>query len=211
MHVPEHFAETRLEELHRIMRVHPFGLLVTHTEAGLGADHLPFVLDADRGAFGTLIFHVARANPVWRALADGDPALVVFRGAHGYVSANWYASRHDTPEQAPTWNYQAVHAHGRVRILDDVRSVHAMVARLVRQQESAQPQPWKLSDAPSDYVGAELAQVVGLELEITRLEGQQKLSQNKDDSDFASAVAALEARGEVALANEMKRVRPCGD
>lgn len=210
MHVPDHFAETRLDELHRIMREHPFGLLVTHTGAGLGADHLPFVLDVDRGAFGTLIFHVARANPVWRALDDGDPALVVFRGAHGYISANWYASRHDTPEQAPTWNYQAVHAHGRVRIFDDPSKAHGMVARLVRQQESAQPQPWKLSDAPPDYVDGELAHVVGMEIEITRLQGQQKLSQNKDGRDFASAMAALEARGETGLASEMKRARDLG-
>lgn len=171
---------------------------------------VPFVLDVDRGALGTLVFHVARANPVWKALDDGDPALAVFRGAHGYISANWYASRDENPEQAPTWNYQAVHTHGRVRICDDPRQVHAMVERLVDQQESPQPRPWKLGDAPSGYVDTELAHVVGLELEITRLEGQQKLSQNKDDRDFASAVSALQARGEKALAREMKRLRALG-
>lgn len=210
MHVPDHFAETRREELHRIIRDHPFGMLVTHTAAGLDADHLPFVLDPERGPCGTLIVHLARANPVWTALDDGDPVLVVFRGAHGYISPNWYASTRETPRQAPTWNYQAVHAHGRVRIFDDPQVVRGMVAALVRQQEASMPRPWKMSDAPEDYLAENLAQLVGMEIGITRLEGQQKLSQNKDDRDFASTLAALEERGEAGLAAAMKRVRAPG-
>ena len=206
MYLPSPFAEARPEELHRIIRGHPFGMLITHTAAGLDANHLPFVLDLDRGPLGTLIAHVARANTVWTGLADGDPVLAVFRGAHGYISPNWYASKQETHRHVPTWNYQAVHAHGRVRILDEEKAVRGMVARLTRQQEAPLPEPWKMGDAPADYLAEELAHIVGMEIEITRFEGKQKLSQNRDDRDFASTLAALEERGEAELAAEMRRV-----
>lgn len=207
MYLPSPFAESRPGELHRIIRQHPFGMLITHSATGLDANHLPFVLDPGRGPLGTLLAHVARANPVWTGLADGDPVLVVFRGAHGYISPNWYASTRDTPRQAPTWNYQAVHAHGRVRIFHDDRTVRDMVARLVDQQEAPLPQPWKMSDAPENYLAENIAQLMGMEIEITRLEGQQKLSQNREPRDIASTLAALEERGEAELASEMRRMR----
>ena len=207
MYLPALFAEHRPEELHRIMREHPLAVLVTNTALGLDADHLPFVLDTTRGELGILIAHVTRANPVWTRLADGDEVLVVFRGVHGYISPNWYASKQETHRHVPTWNYEVVHAHGRVRIHDDEKAVRGMVARLTRQQEAQLPIPWKMSDAPADYLAAELAHIVGLEIDITRLEGKRKLSQNRDDRDFASTVAALEQRGDNALAAAMRRAR----
>lgn len=210
MYLPELFAESRPEELQRILRAHPLGMLVTHTAAGLEANHLPFLLDAGRGAHGTLIAHVARANPIWTELQNGDRVLVVFRGAQGYISPNWYPSKQETHRHVPTWNYEVVHAHGVVRIHDDATVVRGIVARLTREHEATQPRPWKMSDAPADFLQEKLAQIVAIEVEIERLEGKRKLSQNRDTRDFVSTTDALEARGDIELAATMRRCRAGG-
>jgi transcriptional regulator len=205
MYVPSLYAETRVEELHRLVREHPLGMMVAMSADGLEAQHIPFVLEAERGGQGVLIAHVARANPVWRELVDGQEVLVVFRGVHGYISPNWYASKQETHEHVPTWNYEVVHAHGRVRVLDDEKFVRGMVAKLTRQLEGHLPEPWKMSDAPAGYLAEQLAHIVGLEVEITRLEGKRKLSQNRERRDFDSTIAALQARGQSELAAAMLR------
>lgn len=207
MYLPAHFAESQPEEMHRIIREHPLGALVTNTEAGLDANHLPFMLDASRGPHGTLSAHLARANAAWTEVADGASVLVIFRGAQGYVSPNWYASKHETHRHVPTWNYEVVHVHGRLRIHDDPRTVAGVVARLTRQHEAGQAHPWRMSDAPADYLVEKIAQIVGIEVEITRLEGKRKLSQNRERRDVESAVQALEERGQGELAAAMKRTR----
>lgn len=207
MYLPELFAESRPAELHHIVRAHPLGMLVTHTAAGLEANHLPFLLDAGRGAQGTLIAHVARANSIWTELQNGDRVLVVFRGAQGYISPNWYPSKQETHRHVPTWNYEVVHAHGIVRIHDDATVVRGIVARLTREHEATQPRPWKMSDAPAEFLQEKLRQIVAIEVEIERLEGKRKLSQNRDKRDFGSTVEALEARGEQELAATMRRCR----
>ena len=208
MYLPSLYSETRLDELHRLIRAHPFGMLVATSPQGLEATHIPFVLEAERGAQGVLIAHVARANPLWRELADGQEVLVVFRGAHGYISPNWYESKREHHQHVPTWNYEIVHAHGRVRVLDDLKFVRGMVAKLTRQQEAALPAPWKMSDAPADYLDEQLAQIVGLEVEVTRLDGKRKLSQNRERRDFDSTVAALQAQGQNELAQAMLAAWP---
>lgn len=207
MYLPPLFAESRPEELHRIIRQHPLGMLITHTVAGLEANHLPFVLDASQGPAGTLLAHVARANPIWTEVRDGDSVLVVFRGAQGYISPNWYPSKHETHRHVPTWNYEIVHAHGRITILDDETFVRGMVARLTRQSEGSEPRPWKMGDAPADYIAEELRQIVGIQIELTRVEGKRKLSQNRDARDFEGTVDALDERGHLELATAMKRSR----
>jgi transcriptional regulator len=210
MYQPPLYEETRVEELHRLIREHPLGILVANLPGRLEAQHIPFVLEAEQGAQGVLIAHVARANPVWEQLVEGASVLVVFRGAHGYISPNWYLSKHEHHQHVPTWNYEIVHVHGRVRVLDDEKFVRGMVAKLTRQQEAPLPEPWKMSDAPADYLAEQLAHIVGLEVEITRIDGKRKLSQNRELRDFDSTVAALQARGQVELANAMLRVRGDG-
>ncbi|HXW09061.1 MAG TPA: FMN-binding negative transcriptional regulator [Steroidobacteraceae bacterium] len=205
MYLPAHFAETEPEELHRIIHEHPLGALVTSTEAGLDANHVPFILDASRGPHGTLVAHVARANPAWTEVADGASVLVIFRGAQGYISPNWYLSKQETHRHVPTWNYEVVHVHGRLRVHDDPSTVGAVVARLTRQHEASQPRPWKMSDAPADFLTDKIRQIVGIEVEITRLEGKRKLSQNREHRDLESAVQALEEQGQGTLAAAMKR------
>jgi len=208
MYLPELYAENRPEALHRFIREHAFGMLVTQTAEGLEANHIPFVLEAERGERGVLLAHVARANPIWRQVRDGQDVLVVFRGVHGYISPNWYESKARTHRHVPTWNYEAVHAHGRISVHDDEKFVRGMVAKLTREQEAAMPQPWKMSDAPADYLAEQLAHIVGIEVELTRLEGKRKLSQNRERRDFDSTVAALRARGQDALAEAMLRAWP---
>lgn len=207
MYAPPLFAESRPEELHRIIRQHPLGMLVTHTVAGLEANHLPFVLDASPGPAGTLLAHVARANPIWTEVRDGDPVLVVFRAAQGYISPNWYPSKHETHRHVPTWNYEIVHAHGRISIHDDETFVRGMVAKLTRQSEASEPRPWKMGDAPADYLAEQLHHIIGIEIELTRVEGKRKLSQNREPRDFEGAVDALDERGYAELAAAMKRGR----
>ena len=210
MYVPAHFAETRPAELQRIIRDHPLGMLVTQGPDGLDADHVPFELDADRGPFGTLTAHVARANPVWQRCPTGTAVMVVFRGAEAYVSPNWYPSKHATHRQVPTWNYEVVHAHGRIAIRDDERFVRGLVARLTRRHEAGEPQPWKMGNAPPDFIDMMLAQIVGIEIAIDALQGKAKLSQNKAAADRLGAAGALDARGRHAIARAMRAAGPGG-
>jgi transcriptional regulator len=205
MYLPEHFAESQPSELQRIVRDNPLGILVTHTAGGLDANHLPFELDETRGPFGTLLAHVARANPLWREVENGSQVLVVFRGAQGYISPNWYPSKQETHRHVPTWNYEVVHTHGTITTIDDERFVRGVVARLTRQHEATQPRSWKIGDAPHDYIEQQLKQIVGVEIEITRMEGKRKLSQNRDRRDFEGAVRTLEQQGNEALASAMMR------
>jgi len=203
MYVPAHFEESRPEALHALMTAHPFGTLVTHGRSGLAANHIPFDLDPARGTMGILKAHVARANPVWQSVANGDEVLVIFRASDAYISPNWYPSKHETHRQVPTWNYMVVHAHGRITIRDDERFVRGVVARLTRTHESVQPDPWKMSDAPAEYVDTMLKAIVGLEIEITRLEGKSKLSQNKEVRDIRGAGQALLAQGSTLIGEAM--------
>ncbi|MBO9536314.1 FMN-binding negative transcriptional regulator [Herbaspirillum sp.] len=203
MYIPAHFDEPRPEALHQLIASHPFGVLVSHGAGGLDANHLPFHLDPAQGALGTLHAHVARANPVWRALADGDEVMVIFSAGDAYISPSWYPSKHEAHKQVPTWNYMVAHAHGRITIRDDERYVRGVVARLTRTHEAAQPAPWKMSDAPADYTDTLLKAIVGLEIEITRLEGKRKLSQNKDVRDIRGAGEALKAGGSDAVGDAM--------
>ena len=208
MYLPPHFAETRPEELHRILREHPLGMLVTHSERGIDANHIPFEFDLDKGPNGTLLAHIARANPLWVDFRSGADVMVVFRGVEGYISPNWYPSKHETHRQVPTWNYEVVHVHGRLRIVDDEQFIRGVVARLTRQHEATEPRPWKMGDAPKDYMDDMLSKVVGIEVEIVRLEGKRKLSQNREPRDIQSAVTELERRHQAGLAATMSAALP---
>ena len=203
MYVPAHFAETRKEVLHSRIVQHPFGTLITHGSNGLDANHIPFELAAEEGELGVLRAHVARANPVWQEVANGDEVLVVFHAGDAYISPNWYPSKHELHKQVPTWNYMVVHAHGRMTILDDERYVRGVVGRLTRTHEASEPKPWKMGDAPKDYVDAMVKAIVGIQVEITRLVGKSKLSQNKEARDIQGAAEALKSSGESQLADAM--------
>lgn len=198
MYLPRHFEETRPQELHRVIREHPLGTLVLNGPGGLDANHLPFELDPDEGEHGRLLAHVARANPLWQEARDGDEALVIFRGASAYISPNWYPSKHEFHRQVPTWNYQAVHVHGRIRIRDDEKFVRGVVARLTRENEArtGTDKPWKMTDSPQEFIDQMLAAIVGIEVEISRLVGKWKLGQNREERDRIGAAGELARRGD---------------
>ncbi|HEX7748042.1 MAG TPA: FMN-binding negative transcriptional regulator [Bordetella sp.] len=204
MYIPTHFAETRPEELARIIRAHPLGMLVTHDDQGLDANHIPFEFDPDAGTHGRLTAHVARANPIWRQCAEGADVMVVFRGAEGYISPSWYPSKHETHRQVPTWNYEVVHAHGRLTVHDDEKFVRGIVARLTRTHEAGEPKPWKMGDSAPEYIDEMLKAIVGIEIAVTALAGKRKLSQNKEARDRLGAVQALAERGHAELAQHMR-------
>lgn len=207
MYVPPQFAETREAELHRIIRAYPLGILITGVPDGLDANHIPFELDPSSGPHGTLRGHVARANPVWQQASGGPEVLVIFRGADGYISPNWYPSKHETHRQVPTWNYEVVHAHGTLTIHDDEKYVRGVVARLTRTHESSEPQPWKIRDSAPGYIDSMLQMIVGIEVQITRIVGKVKLSQNRELRDRSNAAQELRKRAHVALADAMERAK----
>lgn len=203
MYVPADFNEPDPDALRELIVQHPFGSLITQGKNGLDANHLPFELLPDDGGLGELHAHVARANPVWRDVADGDEVLVIFRAGDAYISPNWYPSKHVAHRQVPTWNYVVVHAHGRITVRDDEKFVRGVVARLTRTHEASQPVPWKMGDAPKDYIDTMVQSIVGLRIEITRLVGKRKLGQNKAGADIRGAGKALVADGNLAIGEAM--------
>lgn len=205
MYTPPHFAQNRTEALHRLMREHPLGMLVSAGPQGLDAEHLPFEFDAGHGPAGRLQAHVARANPVWQRCPTGTPVLVVFRGAQAYVSPNWYPSKHETHRQVPTWNYEVVHVHGRLVIRDDPRFLRGLLARLTRQHEAAEPRPWKMGDSAPEFIDELLSKLVGIEVEIESIIGKSKLSQNKEPRDRLQAAEVLATQGHDQLAQAMRQ------
>lgn len=203
MYVPAHFEENRNDQLFDLIENNPLGTLITYGKSGLDANHIPFELDRRIGHLGILHCHVARANPVWQDVADGDEVLVTFRASHAYISPQWFPSKKDFHKQVPSWNYMVAHAFGRVTIRDDERYVRGNVARLTRRHEASQPEPWKMTDAPKDYLDMMLKAIVGMEIEITRVVGKSKLSQNKEVRDILTAGAALKERGEHVIGDAM--------
>jgi transcriptional regulator len=190
MYLPSHFEESRLEVLHAAIAAHPLGLLITHGSDGLAANSVPFLIDTKPGAPGTLHAHVARANRLWQTAADTE-VLVVFQGPQAYVSPGWYPSKAATGKVVPTWNYVMVQARGRLRAIEDPTALHALVSRLTRTHEAAQPQPWAVTDAPADYIDSMLRAIVGIEIEVATLTGKWKVSQNRSASDRAGVAEGL--------------------
>ncbi len=204
MYTPKHFNVSDRAALFRMIEAHPLGVLVTAQQGQLDANHIPFELDPGMGPLGQLRAHVARANPVWQQCAAGADVLVIFRGQESYVSPNWYPSKHETHRQVPTWNYEVVHAHGRLTVRDDERYLRGVLARLTRVHEADEPQPWKMGDSAPEYIETMLRAVVGIEVAITRLEGKSKLSQNREARDVQGAAQQLRGRGKDELAQSME-------
>ena len=190
MYIPKHFQITDTAWCHALMRAQSFAAMITADDAGVPfATHLPILVDPARGPLGTLRGHVARANPHWRYLSAGRPTLVIFAGAHAYVSPSWYA----THPSVPTWNYVAVHATGTGALVEDPEPVKTLLADLVRTYESSGPTAWSLEGLPADYLAGMQRGIVAFEIPIQRLEGKAKLSQNRDAVDQTRTREALAA------------------
>jgi transcriptional regulator len=195
MYLPPHFREDRLDVQHALMRERPLGTLVTAGPAGLTANHVPFLLYADEGPFGTLRGHLARANPQLGELAQVAECLAIFHGAEDYISPGWYATKRETGKVVPTWNFVTVHAWGAPRVLDDAAWLRRQVEDLTNVHEARQPAPWRVDDAPADYLATMLTGIVGVEIPIARIEGKWKMSQNRSEADRAGIRDGLRAQG----------------
>ncbi len=209
MYIPKAFAVSELAELHGLIEHSGVATLVCQGEQGLQASHLPLLLAPGEGEFGTLYGHFARANPQWRALAAGAEVLVVFQGVEAYISPSFYPAKAEHGKVVPTWNYQAVHAHGRAEVFDEHERLLALVSALSDKHEQRRERPWAVSDAPSEYIDSMLRAIVGFALPISRIEGSFKLSQNKDAANFAGVrdgLAASPREGERRLAECMQRL-----
>ena len=195
MYMPDHFRIEDVPRMQALMRARPFTTLVSSGPGGLFASHLPTVLKED-GPFGVIECHLARANPHWRELAEGNEALMIFRGPDGYITPNWYVSKAEHGKVVPTWNFVAVHAHGRPEVVDDPDWKQRHVSELTAQHESGAAKPWAVADAPESYIATMLRGIVGFRFAVTRLEGKWKMSQNREARDQAGVVDGLRARGQ---------------
>jgi transcriptional regulator len=187
------FQVTDAATLQALVRAQPLATLVIAHEGTLHANHIPLYLDPDRGPHGTLIGHVARANGVWPLLPQ--QAVAVFHGPQTYVSPSWYPSKAIDGKQVPTWNYAAVHAHGTLCAVDDPVRLRAILHTLSERHEAHRANPWRIDDAPPDYIHQLLRAIVGIEMPVDRWEGIWKVSQNRSDTDRVGVVQGLLAEG----------------
>ncbi len=193
MYVPAHFAAGDIAWAHRLIDGNAFAMLVSMGEDGAPfATHIPLLLDRERGPKGTLMGHVARANPQWRHFGAGKTALAIFHGPHAYVSPSWYK----TSPQVPTWNYVAVHARGVPAILTDEARIRAHQRHLVETFEGERPNRWRMDDVPAAYIAAMIKGIVAFEMPIDALDAKAKLSQNRAAADRAGAIAGLKSTGD---------------
>ena len=186
MYSPDHFKIDDPAVLADFMRQHSFATVVTHDGKASHATHMPVIYRADEGRHGALATHMARANPQWRHFANGQEVLVIFTGPHAYISPAWY----DTQPAVPTWNYTAVHVYGIPRIVEDDDRFATMLGELVEFHEAPRAERWS-GEMPGEFRDRLMKGIVGVEIEITRIEGKFKLSQNRSAEDKARVIAAL--------------------
>ncbi|HEV2540141.1 MAG TPA: FMN-binding negative transcriptional regulator [Frateuria sp.] len=205
MYTPAAFQETRLPVLHAAIDAIAFASLVSSAASGLQVSHVPLLLAPQEGPYGTLYGHIARANA--HAACSGTASLAIFLGPHAYISAGWYPGRKTHGREVPTWNYIAVHAHGILETFDDPAALRQHLRELSGRHERAMPEPWRLDEAPADYIDQNLKAIIGLRLPIERLEGKWKLSQNRSEADREGVLAALQSLGDDASLDMANAIR----
>jgi transcriptional regulator len=191
MYIPKHFAEERIPVLHGFIEAHPFGTLTTMGESGLIASHIPIVLERESGTMGLLKGHISRANSQWRDFSPEVDALAIFSGVEHYITPSWYPEKAETGKVVPTWNYVAVHVYGRIRIVEDATWLRAHLEMLTNIHEAEMTAPWRVSDAPEEYVAAMMRGIVGIEMAVARIDGKWKVSQNRAEKDRRGVAAGL--------------------
>jgi transcriptional regulator len=188
MYIPKHFEETRVDALHAMIASNPLATLVTFADGRLNANHIPMILDAEAGI---LRAHIARANSLWKSFNKDVSCMAIFQGPAHYISPSYYPSKLETEKVVPTWNYAVVHVHAKLTVIDDAAWILNQITDLTSKQEAAREKPWKVSDAPPDYVEKLLGALIGLELKIERIEGKWKLSQNQKPQDHQGVIDGL--------------------
>ena len=188
MYIPSYFAETDVAKLHATIEQYSFATLVSQYDGEPFASHLPLLIDRDSGPAGTLLGHMARANPQWESAA-GQNVLAIFSGPHAYISPQWY----EAESVVPTWNYVAVHAYGRLELIEDPTEVERLLERMIALYETPQPRPWRLAEPPA-FMEKMLRQIVAFRIPIAKLEGKWKLNQNRPAEQQQRVIAALAER-----------------
>jgi transcriptional regulator len=202
MYIPRANQETRVPVIHKLMEEEPFASLITMGATGLFASHIPMVLERDGTEFGRLKCHLSRANRQWRDFTPDVEALAIFSGPQHYITPSWYREKQESGRVVPTWNYVVVHAYGYLRVIEDSDWLMAHLESLVTMHEAELPIPWKIQDAPTDYIESQIKGIVGLEIVIERLEGKWKVSQNRSEQDrtgVAKGLAELDTTGSLAM------------
>ena len=182
MYLPAAFREDRLDVLHALIRAHPLATLITYGPGGLIANLVPFTLLNDDEK-GILRAHVARANDQVEALRGGADTLVVFHGPESYITPSWYPSKREHGRVVPTWNYVVVQARGTPRVIEDAQWLREQIRALTSAQEGQRSAPWKMTDAPEQFISGQLRAIVGVEIPIEAIEGKWKVSQNRSAAD----------------------------
>ncbi len=205
MYIPDHFREGDAEEISRLMAAHPLAALVTMSPNGLEANHIPILADGPQ----RLIGHIALNNDMHRNVAEGADVMVIFGGQNSYISPNWYPTKAENHKSVPTWNYQAVHVHGQISFRHDEKFKRGVVGRLTTLFERSLngDKAWRMADSPADYMETMLANIVGFEIAITRIEAKSKLSQNRETVDFDSVADRMSASEKTELLDRMRRLK----
>jgi transcriptional regulator len=196
-YIPEIFREDRVDVLRAFIAAHPLGALVATTaDSSLVANYIPMMLvEREPPSRGALIGHVARANPVWQHLPSGAQVRVLFNGANHYITPSWYPDKAAHGKVVPTWNYSVVQARGVIRFDSRQDQSDAHVSALTDHQESSREAPWKVTDAPADYIAQPVRHTVAFEIELTELVGKFKSSQHRPQSERAELTHHLELAG----------------
>ena len=189
MYMPFSFVEKDLSVLHSCIEENSFATLVTTGSAGPVVSHLPLLLDRADGPNGTLIGHMAKANPQWREMTNSD-ALAIFHGPHAYISPGWFREQN----VVPTWNYVAVHVTGKIQLVEEQTQLLDIVLRYVNVYEASMPEPWQLNSAEPEFIEKLLDAIVGFTIEISSIEGKWKLNQNHPEARRQKVIAGLKTR-----------------
>jgi transcriptional regulator len=196
MYIPKHFSETDHAALHAVIRAYPLATLISHVPGSdLDANHLPLHFTRQEYGSGILSGHIARANPLGRAINGGEEVLAIFHGPNAYISPSWYASKARTGMVVPTWNYVVVHASGKLKVMDDAEWLRAHLEMLTAEHEAGFEKPWQMADAPFSFIDQLMQSVVGIEIEITHLSGKYKVSQNQPVENQLSVIQGLRESG----------------
>jgi transcriptional regulator len=205
MYIPEPFGEDRVEVLQRAIREAGLATLISLTNDGLIASHIPLLVDPEPAPYGTLYGHLARPNPQAQG-AVGD-ALAIFLGPDSYITPSWYPTKQETGKVVPTWNYVAVHAYGPLEFIDDPEHTRQHIAQLTDRHETGRPTPWTTTDAPGEFIAALMRGIIAFRLTVRRLEGKWKMSQNRPLADRLGVAHGLEAEGKPDLAAFVRPTR----
>ncbi|MCC6980704.1 MAG: FMN-binding negative transcriptional regulator [Candidatus Melainabacteria bacterium] len=199
MYIPESFNEERKEVLHELIRNNPFGMIISNGDRGPVATSVPILLSQNESKFGLLQCHIARANPHWKNI-DGQDVLVIFQGENAYISPNWYPTKEENGMVVPTWNYAMVQARGVARVVDDAGWLKEQITALTNQAERGFSRPWKVSDAPADYIDGQIKGIIGIEIKVDSLEGKWKVSQNRSVKDRHGVANHFDSVGNTEMA-----------